>query len=128
MTDRRCSVCFTLISATRLQRHPFAILCDSSSGCYLEHQRRRQRLANRVQQNRRDAFLAYTPPPDGDPESSDPHFRARDRPCGKCGRGFRTDAKYRYYCDRCRGMAFRKNNPPRERAKVARPERGERGE
>ena len=125
MTDRRCCVCFKLISAKRLQRHPLAILCDSSSACYMEHQRRKQRLAIRAQQNRRAAFLAYTPPPDGHPESSDPDFKPRSRPCGYCRRQFTTTAAYRYFGPCCRGMAFRKNSPPRERAKVARPERGE---
>ena len=125
MTDRRCSVCFKLISATRLKRHPGAILCDSSSACYVENQRRRQRLANRVQQARRDAFIGYEPPEDGSKDSSDPHFVARNRPCGRCGVGFQTSAAYRYFGPCCRGMAFRKNTPPRERAKVARPERGE---
>ena len=57
----------------------------------------------------------YRPPAaDGDPDSSDPHFRARSRACGKCQRPFETTAKYRYYCPVCRAAPARKHTPIKE--------------
>ena len=52
----------------------------------------------------------YRPPADGDWDSADPHFVARRRPCGKCGREFKTTAARRYFCGRCREMT--KDRPP----------------
>ena len=44
----------------------------------------------------------YRPPADGSPDSADPAFRARLRPCGRCGAEFKTSAKWRYFCKSCR--------------------------
>ena len=44
----------------------------------------------------------YRPPADGSPESADPAFRARLRPCGRCGSEFTTSARWRYFCKSCR--------------------------
>ena len=47
----------------------------------------------------------YRPPADGDPDSADPHFKAKVRKCGRgCGREFKTTAARRYFCGRCREM------------------------
>ena len=41
----------------------------------------------------------YPVPPEGSPQSADPHFVARVRKCGMgCGNTFTTTARYRYAC------------------------------
>ena len=45
----------------------------------------------------------YVPPAEGSPESADPHFRPRERPCGRCGDLFVTSARWRMFCPFCRG-------------------------
>ena len=44
----------------------------------------------------------YEPPAEGASDSADPHFRAKQRPCGRCGIEFRTCPRWRYFCGRCR--------------------------
>ena len=44
----------------------------------------------------------YEQPKIGDADHSDPNFKPRLRPCGKCQRPFETSAKWRYFCRRCR--------------------------
>ena len=44
----------------------------------------------------------YRPPKDGAPDSADPFFRARRRPCGYCGNEFETSPRWRYFCPNCR--------------------------
>ena len=51
----------------------------------------------------------YRPPPDGHPESADPHFVAKHRKCGRCGRGFTTSARRRYHCQLCAEYAREKS-------------------
>ena len=60
----------------------------------------------------------YHAPADGTPESADPHFVARTRDCGFCGREFVTSAAFRYYCEHCRGKAVRLNPAPKKRLKA----------
>ena len=50
----------------------------------------------------------YHAPADGTPESADPHFVARTRDCGFCGREFVTSAAFRYFCGCCRRLKARK--------------------
>ena len=57
----------------------------------------------------------YQPPDDGSPESADPHFKSRERACGRCGFSFVTTAKFRYYCERCRGAPWRTGKYPKKR-------------
>ena len=52
----------------------------------------------------------YRPPPDGDPESADPLFRPKVRPCGKCQHPFTTTAAFRYYCQYCRQLRMRQHS------------------
>ena len=47
----------------------------------------------------------YRPPDDGAWDSADPHFKAKDRKCGLCGKEFRTTAKRRYHCRDCASHA-----------------------
>ena len=47
-------------------------------------------------------FSDYRKPPDGSPESADPLFKVKVRPCGKCGKEFTTSAAFRYFCEVCR--------------------------
>ena len=44
----------------------------------------------------------YQPPAEGSPESADPHFRARERPCSRCDELFVTSARWRMFCPFCR--------------------------
>ena len=60
-------------------------------------------------------FSDYLTPADGTPESADPLFVAKVRPCGFCGREFTTSAAWRYYCGHCRSRAVRLNLPPKNR-------------
>ena len=66
----------------------------------------------------------YRPPDPGAPDSADPDFRARVRPCGRCGSEFTTTAKWRYFCERCR-QTVDVRNPSRHT--VVLPSRARRG-
>ena len=44
----------------------------------------------------------YQPPADGSPESADPLFVPKQRPCARCGEAFTTSARWRMFCPRCR--------------------------
>ncbi len=63
-------------------------------------------------------FQTYKPPRDGDPDSADPIFKSRKRPCGTCGGLFWTTGVRRYYCTRC-WEKNRSRSPEVERVAVA---------
>ena len=44
----------------------------------------------------------YQPPAAGEADHADPHFRAKRRPCGRCGEEFTTTPRWRYFCGKCR--------------------------
>ena len=48
---------------------------------------------------------SYRAPADGSADSADPLFKAKIRPCGRCGFPFTTTASARYFCSTCRAYA-----------------------
>ena len=106
----RCLICDSLIASGRLKRFPNAVLCGSLD-CYVKRQKRRH---NHAQKNWRLSEPQYEPPIPGTIDSADPHFRAKVRPCGRCGEEFRTCVRWRYFCGRCRNSTLVKR-PPTDR-------------
>ena len=97
MPTSRCLICHSAIQAARMLRHPRAILCGEEV-CYLTHHRHQtQRHAQKMRY-----VATYEPPADGSPESADPLFVPRERPCARCRNPFVTSARWRMFCGRCR--------------------------
>ena len=59
-------------------------------------------LSREVGRPKNKTVYQYLPPVDGASDSADPNFKARLRPCGRCAHEFKTNAKYRYFCEGCR--------------------------
>ena len=71
---------------------------DAPANAARERAYRRQR-----EKARRFAAISRPDLPEpGVPESADPLFKAKDRPCGKCGKSFTTPPRWRYFCEACR--------------------------
>ena len=107
--EKRCLICDSVIQVGRMHRHPSAVLCGVTA-CFTEHHRRRQ---NRSQQKSK-YVCEYVPPAPGEADHADPHFRAKVRPCGRCGQTFRQSVRWRYFCERCRESTLIKT-PPTDR-------------
>ena len=99
--DRRCSVCCRFLTNERRERYPGSTTCGEGE-CKTEN---RRRVSSTPQ---------YVPPADGDPDSADPLFVPKRRRCGRCGEGFTTTPRWRYFCGRCRYSTLVKN-PPTDR-------------
>ena len=129
LREKRCKICDEFLLLRRVERFPQAVLCGAEK-CKSEHARRcrnrvkkkwrnsraardpawhaRQKAVSAARNQRRQrGSMAlfppnYTPPAEGAPDSADPGFRARVRPCGRCREEFTTSAKWRYFCPNCR--------------------------
>ena len=95
--DRRCSVCCRFLTNARRARWPDSTTCGESE-CQIVNKRR--------------VSAEYVPPADGSPECADPLFRAKLRPCGRCGFEFRQTVHWRYFCPRCRQTAAVRHPEP----------------
>ena len=88
--ERRCRICDKQIAPDRCRTFPTANTCGGEPCAKVM----------RSQQTRYEE--QYVPPPEGSPESADPHFRPRERKCSRCDEPFTTSARWRMFCEDCR--------------------------
>ena len=100
--ERRCRVCKRQIAPGRCRRFPTATTCGGEP-CTLAMRSQKLKYASQ-----------YEPPAEGSPDSADPLFRAKVRPCGRCGQIFKQSVRWRYFCERCRYSTVVKS-PPTDR-------------
>ena len=109
MPTKCCLICDAVIQAARMLRYSRAILCGSSACALAHHRQQTQRHAQKTRY-----VATYELPADGAIDSGDPLFVPKQRLCGRCGSGFVTCAKWRYFCERCRySTAVQKAEPDR---------------
>ena len=109
MPTKCCLICDSAIQAARMIRYPRAVLCGSEVCALVQHRQKIQQAAQKARY-----VSEYLPPDDGAIDSADPHFRAKVRPCGRCGQTFKQSVRWRYFCERCRYSTAVKN-PPTDR-------------
>ena len=85
-------------------RYPRAVLCGSEVCALVQHRQKIQQAAQKLKY-----VSQYEPPAPGSPDSADPLFRAKVRPCGRCGQTFKQSVRWRYFCERCRYSTVVKN-------------------
>ena len=104
--EKRCLICDSVILVGRMHRHPSAVLCGSAECELVQHRRNVQRAGKKAR-----CISEYKPPAPGASDSADPHFRAKRRPCGRCGEEFTTTPRWRYFCECCRASTAVKRPP-----------------
>ena len=98
--DRRCRICDELIPPDRCRKFPTANTCGGEP-------------CAKVMRSQQSRYVPeYLPPADGSQDSADPLFRAKVRPCGRCGFEFRQTVHWRYFCPRCRQTAAVRHPEP----------------
>ena len=110
--ERRCKSCGELIPPDRCKTFPTTILCGSKA-CATAYLLYKARSASE-----------YEPPDEGTIDSADPLFRAKVRPCGRCGQTFKQTVRWRYFCERCRYSTAVKNAEPDRSVAVSYVQRG----